>query len=141
MLLAASANTAWSGGTWSKNVTACSAHQRLAAHFTMKGKPGLLNCDAVVYRYPHAMVCWTRCSQIDHINSFSKTVRKHLLRVTVTACALQINSGVKTTSIQVHAWHESEADVLNMEIFSNSSATSTLTPVGAKESWMVSIFS
>ncbi|CAM9249880.1 unnamed protein product, partial [Hapterophycus canaliculatus] len=40
----------------------------------------------------------------------------------------EINAGVKTTSIQVQAWHESAAGILNAEVFSNSSGSVHLTP-------------
>lgn len=44
---------------------------------------------------------------------------------------LQINAVVKMSSIRVEAWHESEAGVLNTEVFSNSSAITKLTPVSS----------
>lgn len=48
---------------------------------------------------------------------------------------LQINAGLKKSSIRVEAWHESEAGVLNAEVFSNSSATTKLTAVSSEHSF------
>ncbi|CAM9230892.1 unnamed protein product [Scytosiphon promiscuus] len=44
-----------------------------------------------------------------------------------TGVHVEINAGVKTTSIQVQAWHESEAGALNADVFSNSSGILHLT--------------
>ena len=49
----------------------------------------------------------------------------------VSYLAKQINTGQKTASVKVQAWHESEAGVLNAGVYSNSSATAKLTAVSS----------
>lgn len=46
---------------------------------------------------------------------------------------MQINAGVKEATIEVQAQHESEAGVLNEEVFGSSSGSVNLTPVSSWE--------